>query len=268
MNQGSIALRALALAVSLGTFASPAAFADAYRLGEGDIVKLTIFQRPDLSVESRLGTNGRLYVPGGGKINLGGVTIAEAEAQIASLLAHSGSAQNAQVDLQVSTFGSQKVSVFGYVGKPGAYVLDRDTRLSELIALAGGILPEGSYNVILLRHGAGGSTTRTVVNLHDVIANGQSGSDPDVQGGDIVTIERAPRVYVYGAVNRPGAYILEKGMTPLQILSLAGGVSQTGSDGRLEVVRRVEGAKPKSMRVNLQDQLNSEDVLIVHESIF
>lgn len=268
MKNRSSGLSALALTLTLGTFAAPAALADAYRLGEGDIVKLTIFQRPDLAAESRLGTNGRLYVPGGGKINLGGVTIAEAEAQIASLLAHSGSVQNAQVDIQVSTFGSQKVSVFGYVGKPGAYVLDRSTRLSELVALAGGILPDGSYNVILLRHGAGGATTRSVVNLHEIIANGQSGADPDVQGGDIVTIERAPRVYVYGAVNRPGAYNLEKGMSSLQILSLAGGISQTGSDGRLEVVRHVEGAKAKSMKVNLQEQLAPEDVLIVHESIF
>jgi polysaccharide export outer membrane protein len=258
----------LALLLSLVVVASAALADELYRLGEGDIVRLTIYQRPDLSVESRLGTAGRFYVPGGGKINLGGVTIADAEAQIASLLAHKGAVANAQVDLQVTIFGSQKVSVFGYVGKPGAYLLDRSTRLSELIALSGGIQPEGSQQVILLRRTGANSVNRTVINLHEVIANGQEGADPEVQGGDIVTVERAPRVYVYGAVNRPGAYNLEKGMTPLQILSLAGGLSQTGSDGRLEVVRHGDGAKARSLKVGLQDQLVPEDVLIVHESIF
>jgi polysaccharide export outer membrane protein len=248
---------------------STAAYADSnYRLGEGDIVRLTIYQRPDLSVESRLGAEGRFYAPGGGKINLEGVTIPEAESQIAAILAHSGAAPNAQVDLQVMTFGARKVSVFGYVSKPGAYALDRTTKLSELLALAGGILPEGSNQVLLLRRSGANTVSRTVVNLREIIADGQTGADPEVQGGDIVTVERAPRVYVYGAVNRPGAYVLEKGMTPLQILSLAGGLAPTGSDGRLEVVRHGEGVKARSLKVGLQDELLPEDVLIVHESIF
>mgnify|MGYP003386227545 CR=1 FL=1 len=241
---------------------------DLYRLGEGDAVRLTIYQRPDLSVEARLGTQGRFYVPGGGKVNLAGMSIPEAESQIAQMLAKSGSAQNAQVDLQVVGFASQKVSVFGFVGKPGAYSLDRATKLSELIAQAGGILPDGSQQVIVLRRNSTGSVTRQVVNVHDIIANGQSGGDIEVQGGDIVNVERAPRVYVYGAVNRPGAYVLEKGMTPLQVLTLAGGLSPTGSDSRLEVVRAVPGGKPKSLHVGLQEPLSPEDVLVVHESIF
>jgi polysaccharide biosynthesis/export protein len=263
-----LALRALAVLAFVVTFGTNA-FADSdYRLGEGDVVRLTIYQRPDLSVESRLGTQGRLYVPGGGKINLEGVSISDAEAQIAQMLAHTGAAPNAQVDLQVVTFGARKVSVFGYVGKPGAYSLDRTTKLSELIAEAGGISPEGSHQVILLRRNGPNSVNRMVVNLQAIIADGQTSADPEVQGGDIVTVERAPRVYVYGAVNRPGAYNVEKGMTALEMISLAGGLAPTGSDGRLEVVRHGENGKARSLKVGLQDELLPEDVLIVHESIF
>lgn len=261
-------LAALVLFALAGIVPALAAADDTYKLGEGDVVRLTIYQRPDLSVESRIGPQGRFYVPGGGKITLQGVTIPDAEQQIAALLAHTGAAPNAQVDLQVINFGARKVSVFGFVGKPGAYALDRVMKLSELIAQAGGILPDGSHNVILLRRDSKGNVNRMTVNMREIIADGQVANDPEVQGGDIVTVERSPRVYVYGAVNRPGAYNLEKGMTPLQVLSLAGGLTQVGSDRRLEVVRKGENGKARSLRVGLADELLPEDVLIVHESIF
>jgi polysaccharide export outer membrane protein len=267
---GVVQLAAALLAVCVSA-AAPAQADQAYQLGDGDVVQLTVYQRPDLSLESvRLGANGRMYVPGGGKVDLGGLTVAEAESQISSLLAHSGAARNPQVDLQVVTFGSQKVSVFGYVNTPGSYVLDRPTRLSELLAQAGGIDPQGSDHIILLRHsGSSGDTvTRTVVDMRAVINAGTPGADPEVKGGDIVNVPHAPRVYVYGAVNSPGAYKLEEGMTPIEAIALAGGVSQNGSDSRLEVVRHVAGGKSKTLKVKLEGKLQAEDVLIVHESIF
>ena len=249
-----------------GVFA-PALAQDAYRLGEGDIVKLTVYQRPDLSSDARLGTNGRIYVPGGGKLDIGGMTIPEAEDQIAQSLKRSGAAPNPQVDLQVVQFASAKVSVFGYVKNTGSFALDRPMRISDLLALAGGILPDGSDHVVLLRKSASGAATQTVVNMKEVLA-GNTSADIQVKAGDIVNVPRAPRVYVYGSVNRPGPYILEDGMTPLEMISMAGGLSQTGSDSRLEVVRHSNAGQAQSLKVGLQDKLQPEDVLIVHESIF
>ena len=241
---------------------------EGYQLGEGDVVKLTVFQRPDLSSEERLGAAGRLYVPGGGKLNVGGMTISQAEDQVRQLLAKAGATPNPQVSLQVTTFGSQKVSVFGYVKTPGSYALDRPTRVSELLAEAGGILADGSQHVTLIRESGGGQVSRVIINLKEVLDGTNGAADVEVHGGDMVNVPRAPRVYVYGAVNKPGPYILEDGMTSLQMISLAGGLTTTGSDGRLEVVRHGEGGKAQSLKVGLQDKLQPEDVLIVHESIF
>jgi polysaccharide export outer membrane protein len=182
-------------------------------------------------------------------------------------LAKTGATPNPQVDLQVITFASQKVSVFGYVKTPGSYALDRPTRVSDILAQAGGVLPDGSQRVILIRE-TGGQVSRSVVNLKEVLDGSNSSADQEVHGGDIVNVPRAPRVYVYGSVNHPGPYILEDGMTALQMISLAGGITSTGSDGRLEVVRHGEGGKAQSLKVGLQDKLSPEDVLIVHESIF
>lgn len=249
-------------------FAGAAAAQEAYRLGEGDVVRMSVYQRPDLSVEARLGQGGEMYIPGGGNLQLGGQTLRQARSRVASMIAQSGAASDPQVDIQVSEFGSQKVSVFGFVGQPGSYILDRPTVLSELLAQAGGIVPEGSEEVILLRR-SGKESVRSVINVRNIIEAGNVGADTTVKDGDIVTVPRAPRVYVYGAVNRPGAYKLESGMTPLEMISLAGGLSPTGSDNRLEVVRKSDGAGAKrSIKFGLQDQLAAEDVLIVRESIF
>jgi len=192
----------------------------------------------------------------------------EAEEQIRQLLAKTGATPNPQVDLQVVTFASQKVSVFGYVKTPGSYALDRPTRVSEIVALAGGILPDGSQKVTLIRDAGGGQTTRTVISMKEILDGSNPAVDQEVHGGDMINVPRAPRVYVYGAVNKPGPYILEDGMTALQMISLAGGLTSTGSDGRLEVVRHTEGGKAQSLKVGLQEKLLPEDVLIVHESIF
>lgn len=254
------------MAMSVG--ATAAAAQEGYQLGEGDVVKLTVFQRPDLSSEERLGANGRLYVPGGGKLNVGGMTLAAAEDQVRQLLAKAGAVPNPQVSLQVTTFGSQKVSVFGYVKTPGSYALDRPTRVSEMLAEAGGVLADGSQRVTLIRESGGGQVSRSVINMKEVLDGTNAGADLEVQGGDMINVPRAPRVYVYGSVNKPGPYILEDGMTSLQMISLAGGLTSTGSDGRLEVVRHGEGGKAQSLKVGLQDKLQPEDVLIVHESIF
>jgi polysaccharide biosynthesis/export protein len=265
-----LALAACIVAAALSGFGVGPAYADdSYHLGEGDVVRLTVFQRPDLSTEARLGTNGRIDVPGGGKLDIGGMTIPQAEAKIVQLLAHAGGVPNPQVDLQVGTYGSQKVSVFGYVKANGSYALDRPMHVSEVLALAGGILPDGSEKVILVREGDDGADTRTVINMRDVLDGSDTSADVPVKAGDIINVPRAPRVYVYGSVNHPGPYILEDGMTTLQVISLAGGLSPTGSDSRLEVVRNVKGKKsPQSIKVNLEDKLQPEDTLIVHESIF
>ena len=256
----------VAALVTLG-WSGIASAQEVYRLGEGDLVKVTVFQRPDLSVEARLGAGGRAYIPMAGKMSFGGKTIGQAEEEITKELGRKGAQRNAQVDVQVVEFGSQKVSVFGYVVKPGAYVLDRPTRLSELLATTGGITPEGTDDVVLLR-GSGDKVSRQVINVRDIIQAGSRGADIYVKGGDIVTVARAPRVFVYGAVNRPGAYKLEKGMTPLEMISLAGGLNATGSDNRLEVVRRDQSGNARGSKIGLQDALQADDVLVVKESIF
>jgi polysaccharide export outer membrane protein len=82
-----------------------------------------------------------------------------------------------------------------------------------------------------------------------------------------VFVPRAAQVYVTGAVARPGTFRHEPGMTVLQALTLAGGVSARGSEGRTKVIRIEDGQKTER-KVKPTDVLEPEDRLEVPERFF
>ena len=111
-----------------------------YPLGSGDVLKIMVFQHPDLSIESRIADSGRITFPLLGTLQVGGLSTDQAERLIARGLQEGGFLRDPQVSIQVSQFRSQQVSVLGNVNRPGRYPMDAQTmRLSEVLALAGGV---------------------------------------------------------------------------------------------------------------------------------
>jgi polysaccharide export outer membrane protein len=88
-----------------------------------------------------------------------------------------------------------------------------------------------------------------------------------LRAGDTVYFPRAAQVYVMGSVARPGPYRYQEGMTVLQVLTLAGGATERGSQGRTKVVRIVDGKKLEK-KVKATDLVLPEDTLVVPERFF
>ena len=88
-----------------------------------------------------------------------------------------------------------------------------------------------------------------------------------LEAGDTVYFPKAAQVFVMGSVARPGPYRYEEGMTVLQALTLAGGVTERGSQGRTKVVRIVDGKKVEK-KVKAIDLVQPDDTLIVPERFF
>ena len=127
-------------AASVQAQALPAAAPGDYVMGAGDVIKVTVFQQPELSIEARIAESGSISFPLIGAIRLGGLTGAQAERLLASRLKNGNFLQNPQVSVNVSQYRSQQVSVLGAVNRPGRYPLDLSgTRLSEVLAQAGEI---------------------------------------------------------------------------------------------------------------------------------
>ncbi len=85
--------------------------------------------------------------------------------------------------------------------------------------------------------------------------------------GDTVTVLKAQSVYVTGQVKSPGAYAVDAGTTVLQALSLAGGLTDRGADGRIRIQRVVEG-KTTEIKAKLTDVVQPGDTIIVPERFF
>jgi polysaccharide export outer membrane protein len=96
---------------------------------------------------------------------------------------------------------------------------------------------------------------------------GAADTDILLQSGDTIFVPRAAQIYVTGAVARPGVLRYEPGMTVLQALTLAGGVTPRGSEGRTKVIRIEDGRKIER-KVKPTDVLQPEDRLEVPERFF
>src|SRR5437762_12921215 len=125
-------------------------------LGEGDVVRISVFQNPDLTTEARISGHGAINFPLIGEVIIGGLAPSDAEARIAQQLARGKFVVRPQVNLSVLQVRSRQISVLGQVGRPGRYPLDGvSSTLTDVLALAGGISPGGDDNVVVLRDNHG-----------------------------------------------------------------------------------------------------------------
>jgi polysaccharide export outer membrane protein len=83
-----------------------------------------------------------------------------------------------------------------------------------------------------------------------------------------VYVERAPVIYIYGEVQRPGAFRLERDMTVMQALAAGGGLNLRGTEKGLRVHRKGSDGKMQVLTPSLDDSLREGDVVYVKESLF
>ncbi len=248
--------------------AAPAWSADNdYRMGTGDVLRITVYCQPDLTTEARVGENGGITFPLIGDVKLAGITPARGETEIAQRLSKGGFILEPFVTLNVVQYRSQQISVLGRVNRPGKYTLEKVSRISDALALAGGIVIDGSDTVTLVRTRDGKPEYRDI----DVIAlfrPGGEASNELVQDGDIINVARQPMFYIYGEVQRPGAFRLEQNMSVVQALSMGGGVTQRGTQKGIRILRRDASGAMQQLDVQLADPVKKDDVIYVKESLF
>ncbi len=237
------------------------------KLGAGDVVKMSVYGSPDLSVETRVSETGNITFPLLGQVAVGGLSVAEAEKKIGNLLEKGGYLKKAQVNMLVTTLASQQVSVLGYVNRPGRYPVEGRRKVLDLLAMAGGIHGEGGDQISLVRT-RNGNTTRETIDVVEMVRKGELDKDYEVAGGDIIYVERAPRAYVTGEVQRPGPFRLERGMTVQQAVSAGGGLSPRGSNNGMKITRRDANGNPVTINVKASDPVQMDDVITVRESWF
>jgi polysaccharide export outer membrane protein len=236
-------------------------------LGPGDVLRISVYGNPDLALETRVSESGSITFPLVGEVAVGGLTPAAAEKTISGRLESGGFLRKAEVNILVTQFQGQMVSVLGQVKTPGRYPIDGKRNLTDILALAGGANEQGADTVDLIRT-RNGKTTKEVINIVDMVRNGTLDQDFALAGGDLIYVERAPMYYIYGEVQKPGTYKLEPSMTVLQALSVGGGLTPRGTERNVRIKRLTPDGKLEILNAHHDDKVQMNDVVYVQESLF
>ena len=241
-----------------------------YALGPGDTIRITVYQNQDLTLETRINDDGSISYPLLGSVKLTGLTVIEAEKTIVNGLKSGNFIKQPQVSILLITAASNQVSVLGMVNKPGRYpVIASNNKLTEIMGMAGGIIPGSGSDIVVVTGSRDGKPFRREVDFTRVFAPTSPEPDLELRNGDIVFVDRAPQVYMYGEVQRPGAQVLQRGTTVLQALANAGGLTLRGTQRGIKVHRRDEATGQVTViEPGLNDALKPNDIIYVKESLF
>lgn len=272
---------ALTVVVALGLAAGPVVAAAQpakpdtrdYVVGPQDVLRIAVFEEPQLTGSYRVDNDGSFSYPFIGLVAAAGKTLRSLEEIIANRLAE-GYLKHAQVTVEVEQYRARNIFIVGEVKSPGKYPLSgAQTTLLEALAQAGYVSPNAGTEILVLKPGARAVTdsaltpeaaTDTVrVALAD-LQEGRLEANILIREGETIFVPRAEKFYVSGYVRSPGAYIYERGMTVLQALTLAGGVSDKGSTRGIKAQRVVKGQK-KEVGLKLTDPILPGDTIVVRQ---
>jgi len=227
-----------------------------------DVLQVSVVNQQDLNATARVEPDGSIALPYVGRLQAAGRTEAQVARDIERALMAAKIVNEPHVLIEVTTFGSQ-VSVLGAVNLPGAYTLDRPLTLTQVLAKAGGMKEDaGASFVVLRRRGV-------IKGRYDAKALLRGGVDNvQIQNNDEIYVEQGAIFYLYGYVNKPGQYPLNREMNVQEAVAAGGGVGPLGSDWRIEIKRKTTEGVVQAMPVHLEDPVLPDDVIVVNERIF
>jgi polysaccharide export outer membrane protein len=210
-------------------------------LGRGDLVDVSVARVDEMQgLRARVSPTGTITLPHVGAIQASGLTETELRERIRQRLGQT-LLRDPQVNLFVTEYASQQVSVTGAVARPGLYGLSRQTRtVSDLLSEAGG-MSEHAGGTVQFYPGSGEGCS-TGVRPRAISAPGAPAGGTPIQidlnrewrppsenplnlpvvGGDAIVVNSG-RYFVDGWVHTPGAYDLTPGTTAMGGLTAAGG---------------------------------------------
>ena len=220
-----------------------------YVLGRGDVIEVAVVGQSDYNARVRVTPDGNILLPLIGSLPAESKRPADVATLVSAALTKGGYFAQPVVRVDVVLVASRFITVFGQVGSPGLVTLDRSYRLSEILARVGARFAGGSEQVIITH--ADGSQER--LSMLD-IATGGADKDPLVATGDKIYVPGAANqvFYISGAVRSPGAFPVVPELTVRTALARAGGITENGSEKKVEIYRNGEKIKKPDLNTKVE----------------
>jgi polysaccharide export outer membrane protein len=253
-----------------------------YIVGPNDVLAINVFDQPQLSSKYVVQADGTLTFPLLGRVKVGGLGIQQIENRMREGLAD-GYLKNPQVGVSVEQYRSQQVIITGEVRNPQTIEFTGSMTLMTALARAGSTTERAAAEAIVVRPPAGGAPVRDPAAIEraqqarddneviqvdlDSLQTGTLSQNILLRGGDTVVVPKAASAFVSGHVVSPGEYPIRKNMTVRQLLAKAGGATERGSTGRMQVIRKVND-KDRTLDIELHDVVQPNDTIVVRERFF
>jgi len=213
-----------------------------YRLGAGDQINVQVWEKPELSGLQVVGPDGAITVPLVGSVSVAGMTREDAAKAIREPL--SKLYTGVSITLRVEQYQANRVTVVGKVKSPGVYRFENSPSLLEAIAKAGGLSTEAPINL----------THCAVIRGRDRVAWIDLGSLSDgrnislnlrLKAEDLVLVPEDADlpIYVLGQVGKPGPLRWTRGMSVVDAIAQAGGMTRDSSPSSIYLVRPSQGKR-------------------------
>jgi polysaccharide biosynthesis/export protein len=233
---------------------------EGYVLGAGDVIEVAVLGRQDYVARVQVQVDGTVQLPLIGDLTAASKTILQLRGEIRAALVSGGYFNDPAVSVAVASYASRYITVLGEVATPGLVPIDRSYRLSEIIARVGGLRASAADDVTLNRADGGESL---VLSMRD-IATGSVAQDPVVNPGDRIYVAVAEQFFIYGQVNGPGSYRIDRGMTLRMALARGGGLTPQGSERRVKIFRNGEELR----NFDPNGLIRGGDTIVVGERFF
>jgi len=272
----NLSLRLLLLCLALLATFPPPTLADSqdYSMGAEDVLKISVWDHPDLSQEEAVvSMEGYISFPLIGQVKVQGLTTSQLEQRLCQLLGD-GYIVNPQVRVTVVKYRSKLIHVLGEVKSPGALPLTRnEISLMEAISMVQGVTQDAGREAIIVRP----QKPKSIGNPHPIetaskeelitanltgLLEGNLKENLILRSGDTIYVPRMRYFYIMGEVVRPGRYVLEKDTTIRKAIGLAGGLTASGAQNKIKILKEKEGKK-EEMPAKVEDLVQPEDTIVI-----
>ena len=212
-----------------------------YRLGNGDIVSLTVYGFQELNVDVAVKPDGTINIPYSGVVSVSGLTVSEAKAKIKKRLSSNGyntlADGTSQLSLSLKEIRSVDITVIG-AKVPGRYTVPGIASPYHVLHLASGPAAMGSYRSIF--HIRNGDIVGEI-DLYELLGKGTKNDDLRLEDGDVIFIPpHSGRISLDGEFKRARTFEMRPGESFEDIFELSGGFTEQAFKNQVFVERITE----------------------------
>ena len=211
-----------------------------YIIGPGDDLQINIYGLQQLSVKSKVLSDGNINIPNVGYIPISGLSIENATKKLnidLSKIYTSLRKKQSTLSMNILKVRTVNITVTGSTN-PGIYTLSAANSIYDAVQIAGGPSSNSSFrNIELIRNG----TVISKLDLYEFMVSPNQKSNVTISNNDIIRIPTYKnQIRLRGEVKRPGIFELKQGESLDDLINYASGFTSNAYTDEVKISQKTD----------------------------